>query len=179
MLSVVGNRSDVLIARRKINPVEPIGVSDRTCLAQLAPDRMGILCPARVKMVEIPCPVGNRSALVHMVTFPRSRWRIRDNWPWPYGPCRAGLPKRCRSRSRDPRRIHLRQTAPARLKCSARGLGNAAGSHGLSRWRWERKRSRETYSPLISFRRYRSHREKAAHIVLQRNLGLEIDVLRP
>lgn len=60
MLSVIGDRANVLIAQRKINTIEPIGVSDRARLPQLAPDRMGILSPVRIKMVEIIRSVGNR-----------------------------------------------------------------------------------------------------------------------
>jgi len=67
MLGVIGDGANILIARRKIDAFEATRVRDRACLAQLAPDRRRIFNPARIEMVKIGCPVGNRCAVIILV----------------------------------------------------------------------------------------------------------------
>src|SRR5436190_1323718 len=66
MLGVVGDRAHVLIARGEIDAAEALGVRDRACLAQLLPDRIRVLDPARIEMIEIGAPVVHRRARAHV-----------------------------------------------------------------------------------------------------------------
>src|SRR6516225_1044535 len=66
MLGVVCDRPDVLVARRKIDAPKTIGVGDRAGLSQVAPDRMRILNPGRIEMVEITGPIGNWRSRPHL-----------------------------------------------------------------------------------------------------------------
>jgi hypothetical protein len=58
MLGVVSNRTDILIARREIDPLEAIGMRDRALAAELVPDRIRILGPLLIKVIEVGEPVG-------------------------------------------------------------------------------------------------------------------------
>src|SRR5262249_54437124 len=44
---------------------EALGVRDRTLLPQLVPDRIGILDPARIEVVEIGGPIGDGRSAAH------------------------------------------------------------------------------------------------------------------
>src|ERR1043165_8703512 len=68
MLGVVGARAHVLVARREIDAAEALGVRDRALFAQLVPDRIRILDPARIEMIEVTRPVIHRRARAHAVS---------------------------------------------------------------------------------------------------------------
>ena len=63
VLGVVGDGAHVLVARGEIDAHEAVGVGDRARLAQLVPDREGVVDPARIEMIEIGGPVLDRRTL--------------------------------------------------------------------------------------------------------------------
>src|SRR5205085_8068305 len=65
ILGVVGDRTHILVARGKIDAAEPLGVRNRTLVAQLLPDRIRVLDPARIEVVEVSGPVASRRARAH------------------------------------------------------------------------------------------------------------------
>jgi hypothetical protein len=66
MLGIVGDRAHVLVPRKEIDAHEPIGMSNRTFLPQLVSDRIRIVDPSRIQVVEITGPVGNGTARTHV-----------------------------------------------------------------------------------------------------------------
>src|SRR5215469_16910283 len=66
MLGVIGDRPDVLMARGKIDAVEPVGMRVRAGLPEFVPDRVGVRNPAGIKRIEIAGPIGDRDTLVHV-----------------------------------------------------------------------------------------------------------------
>lgn len=63
--AVVGDGAHVLVPGRQIGALVSLGVGDRAAPSQLVPDRKGIFPPARVEMIPIGRPVGNRLARRH------------------------------------------------------------------------------------------------------------------
>ena len=66
MLGIEGDRAHVLVPRNEIYTHVPIGMSNRTFLLQLVPDRIRIVDPRRIEVVEIIGPVDNRRARTHV-----------------------------------------------------------------------------------------------------------------
>ena len=66
MLGSVGDRAHVLVPRKEIDAHKPIGMSNRTFLPQLVLDRIRIVDPCRIQVVEITGPVGDRRAGGHV-----------------------------------------------------------------------------------------------------------------
>src|SRR5258708_304922 len=65
VLGIVGDRPNVLVARRKIDAHEAIGVSDWAFLPQLIPDGIRIFDPRRIEVIEITGPIGNGRTCTH------------------------------------------------------------------------------------------------------------------
>ena len=65
MLGVVGDRAHVLVARGQVDAHEAVGVRDRTLLPQFVPDRVRVLDPARIEVVEIGGPIGDGRSAAH------------------------------------------------------------------------------------------------------------------
>ena len=66
MLGIEGDRAHVLVPRNEIYTHVPIGMSNRTFLPQLVPDRIRIVDPSRIQVVEITGPVGTSRARRHV-----------------------------------------------------------------------------------------------------------------
>src|SRR5215831_6620028 len=60
-LGVVGDRGDVLVARRQPGTAEPLGVRDRATPPQVVLDRVGIGGPLRVEVGKVARPVRYRA----------------------------------------------------------------------------------------------------------------------
>ena len=65
VLSVVRDRRDHLVRRGEPAAAVSIGVGDRTTLAQVLPDRVGIVHPARIGVVPVRCKVFDRQLVRH------------------------------------------------------------------------------------------------------------------
>ena len=68
MLGVVGDFLHRLIGGRQIAAEEALGVNHRAFVAQLVPDRKRIFGPARIGVIEIADPVGDRGCSGIMLT---------------------------------------------------------------------------------------------------------------
>jgi hypothetical protein len=65
VLGVVSDGLHVGVAAGEISAREPLGACDRAGAAQLVPDRVGVLDPARIAMIEVGCPVAHRVRTAH------------------------------------------------------------------------------------------------------------------
>src|SRR5260370_33131407 len=65
MLGVVGDGANVLVAAGKIHALEAVGMRERAARAQLVPNRIGVLDPARVEVIEIAFPIVDRRPGAH------------------------------------------------------------------------------------------------------------------
>src|SRR6202043_3428894 len=72
MLRVISDGANVLIAHRKIDAREALGVGDRASLPQLVPDRIRVFDKGGIEMVEIAGPIGNGGAPCHAASPARS-----------------------------------------------------------------------------------------------------------
>src|SRR5260370_18094138 len=76
MLRVISDCSNVLITCWEENSIETFCVRDGTFLPQLLPDRIRILRPLRIKVIEIAGPIRNRFSHAHADTSLHSRTSI-------------------------------------------------------------------------------------------------------
>src|SRR5262249_25737297 len=119
MLRVVGDGPHVVVARREVDAVEAIGMRDRTFLPELVPDRIRVVHPARIGMVEVAAPVRDRRSFGHGLLLRasdpsgRSSPRARDRWPPPGAPSPVVPAEAIRLRSPWRTRSRRPRTAPA------------------------------------------------------------------
>src|SRR5262249_13844793 len=67
VLGIVRDRSNVLVARRKIDAGVAIGVSDGAARPKGIPDWIGICYPRSIEMIEIASPISNRRTSAHLL----------------------------------------------------------------------------------------------------------------
>src|SRR5262245_37352046 len=65
MFRVVGDRSDIVVAHRKIDAGIAIRVSDRTVRSQSAPNSVRIIAPVWMVVIEVSRPIDDRRAFPH------------------------------------------------------------------------------------------------------------------
>src|ERR1043166_1159433 len=65
MLGVIGDGLHVGVAAGEIGSGKPCGARDRAGSPQLVPDRVGVLYPVRIAMIEVGCPVAHRRRPAH------------------------------------------------------------------------------------------------------------------
>src|ERR1044072_3739202 len=100
MLGVIRDRAHILVAARKGDTAEFFGVSNRTVLPHLIPNRIGIGDPDRIEVVEIVVQIELRCVGTHWSTAPQFLERARDSWLLQAKPCLPSPLARVRAAAR-------------------------------------------------------------------------------
>ena len=138
MLGIVGDGLDVLVAGRQPGALEALGAGDRA-LAQLVPDREGIVAPLRIEMVPVGAPVRDRRPFERLVRgLPGRRLgRLPGRLP-PRPPCRVPARPASRPFSRSSRILH-----------DLDGVFRAAG-HGQAGLRFQSRAARRRHPTAVA-----------------------------
>lgn len=66
MLDIIRDLSDFVVTRGEVHTLESTCMSNWAGLAQFVPDRERVFDPSRVKMVEVSCPISDRTPVAHV-----------------------------------------------------------------------------------------------------------------